>query len=243
MRTTTTSWSSTTRSDRSCRSTSSSGPSSPSPAGRRTRPTPSSRAPTRWSSSTATGHRDPRPIPLPARPDAPGLPHGHPRPGLRGRRGRGRPGGHRRLQPGPALRARAPGSWPSRATRSTSRSRPGSTWCSPTGCSRCGPSRRPRTPSGRTRSRARGCYVVGGTNGIGRAIAEEARRQGAQVEVDGRSMGLDVRDYAAVASHVDAAAARMGGLDHVVVHGRRPAHRAGRWRPNRPTSPRSSTST
>ena len=60
-------------------------------------------------------------------------------------------------------------------------------------------------------------YVVGGTNGIGQGIADEARRQGAQVEVDGRSMGLDVRDYQAVAGHVDAAAARMGGLDHVVV--------------------------
>ena len=60
-------------------------------------------------------------------------------------------------------------------------------------------------------------YVVGGTNGIGLGIAEEARRQGAEVEVDGRSMGLDVRDYAVVASHVDAAATRMGGLDHVIV--------------------------
>jgi 2-C-methyl-D-erythritol 4-phosphate cytidylyltransferase len=60
-------------------------------------------------------------------------------------------------------------------------------------------------------------YVVGGTNGIGLGIADEARRQGAQVEVDGRSMGLDVRDYQAVVRHVDAAAARMGGLDHVVV--------------------------
>ena len=46
---------------------------------------------------------------------------------------------------------------------------------------------------------------------------DEARRQGAQVEVDGRSTGLDVRDDAAVASHVDAAAARIGGLDHVIV--------------------------
>jgi ribitol-5-phosphate 2-dehydrogenase (NADP+) / D-ribitol-5-phosphate cytidylyltransferase len=60
-------------------------------------------------------------------------------------------------------------------------------------------------------------YIVGGTNGIGLGIAAEARRQGAQVEVDGRSMGLDVRDYQAVAGHVDAAAARMGGLDHVIV--------------------------
>lgn len=60
-------------------------------------------------------------------------------------------------------------------------------------------------------------YIVGGTNGIGLGIADEARRQGALVEVDGRSMGLDVRDYHEVAGHVDAAAARMGGLDHVVV--------------------------
>ena len=30
-------------------------------------------------------------------------------------------------------------------------------------------------------------------------------------------MGLDVRDYAVVASHVDAAATRMGGLIHVIV--------------------------
>ena len=60
-------------------------------------------------------------------------------------------------------------------------------------------------------------YVVGGTNGIGLGIADEARRQGAQVEVDGRSMGLDVRDYLGVTGHVDAAATRMGGLDHVIV--------------------------
>jgi 2-C-methyl-D-erythritol 4-phosphate cytidylyltransferase len=59
--------------------------------------------------------------------------------------------------------------------------------------------------------------VVGGTNGIGLAIAEEAARQGALVEIDGRSMGLDVRDYAAVAERVDAVAARLGGLDHVIV--------------------------
>lgn len=59
--------------------------------------------------------------------------------------------------------------------------------------------------------------VVGGTNGIGRAMVDEARRQGARVEVDGRSLGLDVRDYEAVARRVDAAAARLGGLDHVVV--------------------------
>ncbi len=60
-------------------------------------------------------------------------------------------------------------------------------------------------------------YIVGGTNGIGLGIADEARRQGALVEVDGRSLGLDVRDYADVAAHVEAAAAQMGGLDHVIV--------------------------
>ncbi|MEO5884483.1 MAG: SDR family oxidoreductase, partial [Candidatus Limnocylindrales bacterium] len=60
-------------------------------------------------------------------------------------------------------------------------------------------------------------YVVGGTTGIGQGIAEEARAQGAVVEVDGRSMGLDVRRYAGVAGRLDAAAARLGGLDHVVV--------------------------
>jgi 2-C-methyl-D-erythritol 4-phosphate cytidylyltransferase len=60
-------------------------------------------------------------------------------------------------------------------------------------------------------------YIVGGTNGIGSGIAEAARSKGALVEVDGRSMGLDVRDYASVTRRVAAAAARFGGLDHVVV--------------------------
>lgn len=59
--------------------------------------------------------------------------------------------------------------------------------------------------------------VIGGTNGIGQGVAEAARSSGASVEVDGRSLGLDVRDAAAVAARVGAAAARMGGLDHVVV--------------------------
>ncbi len=58
--------------------------------------------------------------------------------------------------------------------------------------------------------------VVGGTNGIGRAIGDAAESAGAKVEVDGRSAGLDVRDAAAVAARVDAVAARLGGLDHVV---------------------------
>lgn len=58
--------------------------------------------------------------------------------------------------------------------------------------------------------------VVGGTNGIGRAIAEQAAALGAQTAVDGASTGLDVRDYEAVARRVEEAAGRLGGLDHVV---------------------------
>jgi len=59
--------------------------------------------------------------------------------------------------------------------------------------------------------------VVGGTNGIGKAIADLAAGMGARVEVEGRSLGLDVRDPAAVQARVDEIAARCGGLDHVVV--------------------------
>jgi 2-C-methyl-D-erythritol 4-phosphate cytidylyltransferase len=58
--------------------------------------------------------------------------------------------------------------------------------------------------------------VIGGTSGIGDAIAGEARRQGATAEVDGRSLGLDVRDYAGVEARMAAAAGRLGGIDHVV---------------------------
>ncbi len=59
--------------------------------------------------------------------------------------------------------------------------------------------------------------VVGGTNGIGRAIADEATRLGGRAEVVGRSTGLDVRDRAGVDRCVDEVADRLGGLDHVVV--------------------------
>ncbi len=59
-------------------------------------------------------------------------------------------------------------------------------------------------------------YVVGGTNGIGRAIAEAATALGARAAVDGTTLGLDVRDYGAVEAHTEEAAARLGGLDHVV---------------------------
>lgn len=58
--------------------------------------------------------------------------------------------------------------------------------------------------------------VVGGTSGIGHAIAEEAERQGAQTVVEGTSLGFDVRDYATVDARVTGAAERLGGLDDVV---------------------------
>ncbi|HEY4188959.1 MAG TPA: bifunctional cytidylyltransferase/SDR family oxidoreductase [Candidatus Limnocylindrales bacterium] len=58
--------------------------------------------------------------------------------------------------------------------------------------------------------------VVGGTSGIGRAIAEEAERRGARAEVDGTTLGLDVRDYASVEARLGATAQRLGGIDHVI---------------------------
>jgi ribitol-5-phosphate 2-dehydrogenase (NADP+) / D-ribitol-5-phosphate cytidylyltransferase len=61
-----------------------------------------------------------------------------------------------------------------------------------------------------------GVYVVGGTNGIGRSIAEAATRAGARVEVDGRRTGLDIRDAGAIEARMDAVAKQLGGLDHVV---------------------------
>lgn len=59
-------------------------------------------------------------------------------------------------------------------------------------------------------------YVVGGTGGIGRAIADEARASGARVVVDGRASGLDVRDYSAVERRLGEVAAELGAIDHVV---------------------------
>ena len=59
--------------------------------------------------------------------------------------------------------------------------------------------------------------VIGGTNGIGKAIVDEAARLGARTAVDGRSLGLDVRDAVAVGRRIDAVAERLGGLDHVIV--------------------------
>ena len=59
-------------------------------------------------------------------------------------------------------------------------------------------------------------YVIGGTNGIGRTIAEVAERYGSSVAVDGRRTGLDVRDAEAVEARMAAVAQRLGGLDHVI---------------------------
>jgi 2-C-methyl-D-erythritol 4-phosphate cytidylyltransferase len=60
-------------------------------------------------------------------------------------------------------------------------------------------------------------HVIGGTNGIGAAIVGEAERLGASVVADGRRTGLDVRDAPAVEAAVGTAAARLGGIDHVIV--------------------------
>lgn len=59
--------------------------------------------------------------------------------------------------------------------------------------------------------------IIGGTRGLGLAIAKEGRRLGAHVEIGGRSVGLDVRRYRTLASQVDAAATRLSGIDHVIV--------------------------
>jgi 2-C-methyl-D-erythritol 4-phosphate cytidylyltransferase len=59
-------------------------------------------------------------------------------------------------------------------------------------------------------------YVVGGTQGIGEAVANAATARGALVVVDGRRTGLDVRDAGAVEGRMRAAADRLGGIDHVI---------------------------
>ena len=185
-----------------------------------TPPTRSSPAPTRWSSSRATpSSRSPTAsryrrgqTPQIFRAAVLGA-------GLRGRGGRRRPVRDRRLHARPALRPRARGCSPWPATRSTSRSRPGSTSSWPTGCSRCGRSPRPTDPAlGPVALAGARVLVVGGTNGIGQAH----RRAGARPGGAGRGRrpvagprrarlrgGRDPRRAAA--------AERLGGLDHVVV--------------------------
>ena len=68
---------------------------------------------------------------------------------------------------------------------------------------------------GRTLRGAR-LYLVGGTEGIGAAIARHALAAEAMVAVDSRRTGLDIRDYASVESHLAAAVDELGGLDHVI---------------------------
>lgn len=59
--------------------------------------------------------------------------------------------------------------------------------------------------------------VVGGSQGIGAAVAREAERQGARVVPLSRANGLDVRDAEGVRSRIDVEAAELGGIDHVIV--------------------------
>jgi 2-C-methyl-D-erythritol 4-phosphate cytidylyltransferase len=59
--------------------------------------------------------------------------------------------------------------------------------------------------------------VVGGSQGIGKAVHEEAERLGAHVVSLSRSSGLDVRDAEAVRARLDAVASDLGGVDHVIV--------------------------
>jgi 2-C-methyl-D-erythritol 4-phosphate cytidylyltransferase len=59
-------------------------------------------------------------------------------------------------------------------------------------------------------------YVIGGTSGIGAAVAERARAEGARVVAEGRRSGADVRDYAAITGRIEAAARQLGGIDHVI---------------------------
>jgi 2-C-methyl-D-erythritol 4-phosphate cytidylyltransferase len=75
----------------------------------------------------------------------------------------------------------------------------------------------PAHPSGVVRRlEGQRLLVIGGTSGIGRAIADEAVRQGARAEVVGVSTGFDVRDPLVVEQRISEAAERLGGLDHVV---------------------------
>lgn len=55
--------------------------------------------------------------------------------------------------------------------------------------------------------------VIGGTSGIGRAVADALRNRPGRVEAASRSTGLDIADEAAVTSYFDA----LGLIDHVVV--------------------------
>ena len=54
--------------------------------------------------------------------------------------------------------------------------------------------------------------VIGGTSGIGRAVAQKLRTRPGRVEIAGRTTGLDVADSSAVASYFQ----KLGKVDHVV---------------------------
>ena len=140
-----------------------------------TRPTRSSPAPTRWSSSrTRWSSRSPTADDT-GEAKRPGLPPRRPGRGLRGCRGGRRSGCDRRLQPGPALRARRPRH--GRRRRRDQRQdhdphRPGhGRPDDPDADAALSPE-----PHTVTRWPGPGSLVVGGTNGIGRAIAESGDR-------------------------------------------------------------------
>jgi NAD(P)-dependent dehydrogenase (short-subunit alcohol dehydrogenase family) len=68
-------------------------------------------------------------------------------------------------------------------------------------------------------------FVTGGASGIGAAIVERFREQGAVVvagDIKGGDVDLDVRSAASVGSAVADAAVRLGGLDAVVCNAGRP---------------------
>ena len=55
--------------------------------------------------------------------------------------------------------------------------------------------------------------VVGGTSGIGKAVANALRERLGHVEIAGRSTGLDVTGEAAIATYFEA----LGPVDHVIM--------------------------
>jgi NAD(P)-dependent dehydrogenase (short-subunit alcohol dehydrogenase family) len=55
--------------------------------------------------------------------------------------------------------------------------------------------------------------IVGGTSGIGKAIAETLNKRLGTVEIAGRSTGLDITGEAAVATYFEA----LGPIDHVIM--------------------------
>ncbi len=59
-------------------------------------------------------------------------------------------------------------------------------------------------------------FVIGGTSVTRRGDRRAGAAAGRRGRVDGRSLGLDVRDPAAVEARMAEAARRLGGIDHVV---------------------------